>query len=94
MTKDAFYDNWKIEIINNGRSEARNLKVKLPDEIKGRMTFDYSSVPEILSSADNIAIMAKLRNGHPDTIEILLKWDDDFKNNNEIKKHIHFRKYK
>lgn len=72
-----------IKICNKGHAIAKNIRIEFnPNDISDFTRMNQFPFP-YLNPEDNTEIYMLLHNGMPDSIEIKMIWDDDFKNNNE-----------
>ena len=75
-----------IKISNKGLAIARNIRLEFnPDEYGDFIRMDQFPYP-YLNPGDSTEVFMHLHTGMPDTIEIIMKWEDDFNTNNKYSK--------
>ena len=79
--------NRQISFINLGLSEARNVRIEIPDKenlyginLKGK----WGPYDQIMPNGDKRDEIINLVSGHTKILKLLIIWDDDFRKNNKM----------
>jgi len=73
-----------IKIFNSGVAIARNIRIEFPANLDTYIRMGQFPYP-YMNPQDSTEISVLLTNMTPETIEIILLWDDDFKENNDYR---------
>ena len=84
-------ETYNIQIANKGQSEARNLTISFPENITDILSKKIENEPLIISSKSDYSFKIKSLKEFPKSAYITINWDDDFKKDNQIERHIYFK---
>jgi len=89
--KNKYQWIYSIQVENIGLAEARNLTISFPENITDILSEKIENQPLKISSNSEYSFKIKSKEEFPKSADITINWDDDFRKDNQMERHIYFK---